>query len=87
MIFQILSLLLVVVSALPSPHIVKREADPMSDADGEIAIFNGFLGRKNYYRPYGFAPSWGYGSYGYGSHNMYRTAPIYPNIYGRYLFG
>merc|ERR1711881_57762 len=83
----ILSLLLVVCTALPSPRLVKREADPMSNADGEIAVFNaGFIGH-NYYRPYGYGAAWGYGSSNYGYHSMAYARPnIFPNIYGRYLF-
>ena len=84
--FQLLSFLLVVCTALPSPRLVKREADPMSNVDGEIRIFNsGFIG-NNYYRPYGFAPAWGYGSNGYGYHSMVYSRPnIYPNYFGRFV--
>merc|ERR1712083_525954 len=74
-------LLLVAVSALPSPHLVKRAA--LSDASDEIATFNGFLG-SSYYQPYGFAPAWGYGSSSYGYHSMVSSPVLYPTVYGRY---
>merc|ERR1712098_957416 len=82
----LLTLVLLVSPCLShSLQVVRREAEPMSLADGDaepIYAMNGFYGNP-LYRPYGFG-SWGWGSAGYG---LNRVVVKGNNIYGGYFTG